>query len=199
VKKIVNIVIVEVSSIVSEGLSAIFNKSGLKCTLSFSSSLNEAELQITKNKSELVIINPSFIQNSPKPFNTLKCQFRNVKWVGLQYNFYDQKTLSLFDAIITISDSPESIGSIIKKLLAGENQHMSGSSQDVLSEREIDVLKLLATGMANKEIADKLNISTNTVITHRKNISQKTGIKSVSGLTIYAVVQKLVSIESFLE
>ncbi len=50
--------------------------------------------------------------------------------------------------------------------------------------------------MANKLIADKLNISINTVITHRKNISQKTGIKSISGLTIYAVVKKLISIDS---
>jgi DNA-binding NarL/FixJ family response regulator len=57
----------------------------------------------------------------------------------------------------------------------------------------------LAKGLTNKEIADKLNISTNTVITHRKNLSQKTGIKSVSGLTIFAVVQKLVSIDDFNE
>ena len=48
-----------------------------------------------------------------------------------------------------------------------------------------------------EKIADKLNISTNTVITHRKNISQKTGIKSVSGLTIFAVVQQIVSMDDF--
>ena len=62
----------------------------------------------------------------------------------------------------------------------------------VLSERETDVLVHLASGKSNKEIADLLHISINTVITHRKNISQKTGIKTVSGLTIYAVVQKLI-------
>jgi len=66
-------------------------------------------------------------------------------------------------------------------------------------EREIDVLKLVATGLANKEIADKLNISIHTVITHRKNISQKIGIKSVSGLTIYAVVKKFISLETITE
>ena len=68
-----------------------------------------------------------------------------------------------------------------------------------LSEREIDVLKLLVAGNANKEIADKLNISTHTVISHRKNISQKTGIKSVSGLTIYAVVKNIITIDSYRE
>ncbi|MDR3118687.1 MAG: helix-turn-helix transcriptional regulator [Mediterranea sp.] len=57
-----------------------------------------------------------------------------------------------------------------------------------LSAREIEVLVLVSKGYINKEIADKLNISLTTVITHRKNITEKLGIKSVSGLTIYAVM-----------
>ena len=62
------------------------------------------------------------------------------------------------------------------------------SHQDILSTREIEVLVLITKGLINKEIADKLNISLTTVITHRKNITEKLGIKSVSGLTIYAVM-----------
>jgi DNA-binding CsgD family transcriptional regulator len=57
-----------------------------------------------------------------------------------------------------------------------------------LSAREIEVLALVSKGYINKEIADKLNISLTTVITHRKNITEKLGIKSVSGLTMYAVM-----------
>lgn len=57
-----------------------------------------------------------------------------------------------------------------------------------LSPREIEVLVLITKGLINKEIADKLNISLTTVISHRKNITEKLGIKSVSGLTIYAVM-----------
>lgn len=57
-----------------------------------------------------------------------------------------------------------------------------------LSAREIEVLVLISKGYINKEIADKLNISLTTVITHRKNITEKLGIKSVSGLTMYAVM-----------
>ena len=57
-----------------------------------------------------------------------------------------------------------------------------------LSPREIEVLVLITKGLINKEIADKLNIGLTTVITHRKNITEKLGIKSVSGLTIYAVM-----------
>lgn len=57
-----------------------------------------------------------------------------------------------------------------------------------LSPREIEVISFIAKGKTNKEIAEYLNISQTTVITHRKNITDKLGIKSVSGLTIYAVV-----------
>ena len=76
----------------------------------------------------------------------------------------------------------ESFASIIKKL------KRVNSGQDGLSAREIDVLKLVATGLTNKEIADRLNISINTVLSHRKNISAKLGIKSVSGLSVYAMM-----------
>lgn len=70
----------------------------------------------------------------------------------------------------------------------GGSAPMEPSIGHELSAREIEVLTLLTRGMINKEIADKLNISLTTVITHRKNITEKLGIKSVSGLTIYAVM-----------
>lgn len=62
-----------------------------------------------------------------------------------------------------------------------------------LSSRETDVLQLIVKGITNKEIADKLNISLNTVLTHRKNITAKLGIKTVSGLTFYAIMNGLIS------
>lgn len=62
-----------------------------------------------------------------------------------------------------------------------------------LSGRELEVLTEVARGMTNKEIADTLNISMNTVMTHRKNITAKLNIKTVSGLTFYALVNGLIS------
>ncbi|HEY9543028.1 LuxR C-terminal-related transcriptional regulator [Prevotella sp.] len=64
----------------------------------------------------------------------------------------------------------------------------------ILSDREIEVLALIAQGLINKEIADHLNISMTTVITHRKNIIEKLGLKTVSALTIYAVTHGYVDI-----
>lgn len=66
--------------------------------------------------------------------------------------------------------------------------------QKVLTNREIEVMSLIVQGFINKEIADKLNIGLSTVITHRKNIMEKLGIKSVSALTIYAVTHGYVDI-----
>ncbi len=70
------------------------------------------------------------------------------------------------------------------------------SEANNLSAREIEVLILITKGLINKEIADKLNISLTTVISHRKNITEKLGIKSVSGLTIYAVMNGYVEADS---
>lgn len=66
--------------------------------------------------------------------------------------------------------------------------------QKILSDREIEVMSLIVQGYINKEIADKLNIGLSTVITHRKNIMEKLGFKSVSALTIYAVMNGYVDI-----
>lgn len=66
------------------------------------------------------------------------------------------------------------------------------SKTSVLSDREEIVLREVALGKTNKEIADKLCISAHTVITHRKNITRKLGIKTVSGLTVYAILNGLI-------
>lgn len=69
----------------------------------------------------------------------------------------------------------------------------SGGGDVELSEREKETLAALARGLSNKQIAERMFISTHTVISHRKNIVRKTGIKTVSGLTLYALFMGLVS------
>ena len=71
---------------------------------------------------------------------------------------------------------------------------ISPVNRKVLSDREIEVMSLIVQGYINKEIASRLNIGLATVITHRKNIMTKLGLKSVSALTIYAVMHGYVDI-----
>lgn len=95
---------------------------------------------------------------------------------------------------ITIKASQEIIIEQLQQLLAGDNSgNISGETNKDLSIREIDVLQLIVKGITNKEIADKLNISLNTVLSHRKNITAKLGIKTVSGLTFYAIMNGIIS------
>ena len=69
----------------------------------------------------------------------------------------------------------------------------SSESNKGLSVREVDVLQQIVRGITNKEVADKLSISLNTVLSHRKNITAKLGIKTISGLTYYAIMNGLIS------
>lgn len=93
---------------------------------------------------------------------------------------------------------------LVRSLLAlvqhahGEGQHLPPMpkvlERKILSDRELEVMSLIVQGFINKEIAEKLNISLATVVTHRKNIMDKLGMKSVSALTIYAVTHGYVDI-----
>lgn len=108
--------------------------------------------------------------------------------------------LSEFHSLCINVPEPE----LVRSILAME-QHAHGHGQNlppmpkalqqkILSDREIEVMSLIVQGYINKEIADKLNIGLSTVITHRKNIMDKLGMKSVSALTIYAVMHGYVDI-----
>ncbi len=92
----------------------------------------------------------------------------------------------------SVEDVVEQLADAIRSIKT--NNDMSELQED-LSSREIDVLRCVAQGMINKEIADYLHISVNTVLTHRKNIVAKLGIKTVSGLSLYAVMNGLIEIK----
>ncbi len=77
--------------------------------------------------------------------------------------------------------------------LIGKPKAHHPTDDSTISPRELEVLKLVALGLLNKEIADRLNISLNTVLSHRKNITAKLGIKTVSGLIFYCISHGYIS------
>lgn len=92
---------------------------------------------------------------------------------------------------LCVNDNVSDIISNINSLLKN-NQEEEKDSTSTLSQRETEVLRLIASGKINKEIAQDLNISINTVLSHRKNLTAKLGIKSISGLTFYAMMNGIV-------
>lgn len=194
----IHIAVIEPSQIIYEGLSDILTKIKSQYQLFHFDDMEEFLGSTAKERIKIAILNPVFVQHVKKNFTNTKRNNPNIKWMGLTYSFFDKETLDLFDSIIQITDSPGTIDFAIDRLLKIENPVEEEVDQgEQLTDREIDVLLQLVHGLSNKEIADKLNISAHTVVSHRKNIIQKTGIKSQSGLTIYAISNKLVSLDDF--
>ncbi|MBR6291887.1 MAG: hemerythrin domain-containing protein [Bacteroidales bacterium] len=95
----------------------------------------------------------------------------------------NEEMMELVFDILQLSRDLEKHAEIEEQLLVPQEDYQ-------LSDREQDVLALVAQGLSSKEIADRLNIAVNTVNTHRKSITRKTGIKSVAGLAVYAMLRK---------
>ncbi len=189
----INIAIIEPSDIIFEGLSILLLKAGQHIYLYRISDFDELSNLSEKEKINIVIQNPVILQNRMNYFTKLKKQYPDILWFGLVYSYFDSELLNKFNEIISISDTIE----IITKKLNNQYKQCGckNNLQEELSEREIDVLVQLVKGLSNKQIADKLNISIHTVISHRKNIIEKTGIKSLSGMTIYAISKKIISLD----
>ncbi len=115
-----------------------------------------------------------------------------VKLVGLLSQQFPKEQLAIFDEVISIYDSEEKIVSTIDALLVKEKE--SDRSKE-LSPREKEVVTGIVKGLSNKEIADWMNVSVNTIMTHRRNIAAKLHIHTPAGLTIYAIVSGLVNLD----
>ena len=99
---------------------------------------------------------------------------------------YNQDT---FDKVLPLDTPARQLRKAVERFFEQEDAALN----DELTAREKEVLRLIALGNTNKAIAESLFISTHTVISHRKNITEKLGIKSIPGLTVYAIIQKIVA------
>lgn len=107
----------------------------------------------------------------------------------------------LLDAVKTVASGDNFFSKDISKLIidnyirtAKETEKNDGYKEVPLTKREIEILKLIASGYSNQEIANILYISYNTVDTHRKNIMHKLSIKNTAGLVRYAIEKGLISL-----
>ena len=143
---------------------------------------------------DIVLINPTLV-SFYRRFNVREMfsDHPDAALAAIVYGYVDSATLDSFDGVLDIYDNGETMVQKLKKTAGEAIGHAAGGGDNPgLSEREKEILVAVARGMTNKLIADRHNISIHTVISHRKNITRKTGIKTVSGLTMYAVFNNLV-------
>ncbi len=190
------IVIIEPSEIIREGLKLLLERhSDFHVVASCSGLQPFTDRHVKPEDFQIMIFNPAIIQFH-KAFDArdLFVDYPNIYLVALLTQYISEDILRSFDGILNIYDAGSLLPKKILKIIetADENS-LQKTSSVALSNREKDVLICLATGLTNKEAADKLCISMHTVIAHRKAIVRKTAIKTVSGLTLYALFNNLIS------
>ena len=143
---------------------------------------------------DMLIVNPAFGDYFDVGKFREETSGKKIRVIALVTSFVDASLLSKYDESISIFDDLERLSKKISGLLNVPSEEEDLENQDALSQREKEIVICVVKGMTNKEIAEKLFLSIHTVITHRRNISKKLQIHSAAGLTIYAIVNKLVTL-----
>lgn len=141
---------------------------------------------------DILVVNPTFGDYFDVPRFKEETAGKGIRVIALASSFIDASLLSKYDEAISIFDDMETLSGKITRLQNIVEEEEEG--QESLSQREKEIVICVVKGMTNKEIAEKLYLSIHTVITHRRNISRKLQIHSAAGLTIYAIVNKLVEL-----
>ncbi len=190
---IIKIAIVEPSAIIRSGLSVLLKRIQGYHVHTFE--LNSHEFlvsSIRSQKPDLVIINPTYwglvnIEN-------LKNENKNslTHFFALITSAVDKKVLETFEDKINLYDDTFTVKAKLDTIF--DVLQPDSEESQALSPREKEIIVGVVKGYTNKEIATNLFLSTHTVITHRRNIARKLEIHSTAGLTIYAIVNKLVEL-----
>ena len=192
--EVVRIAIAETSVIVRGGLTAALKRlPNIKVQPIELLSVEALHDCVRTQCPEMLIVNPAF----GNYFDVAKFReeiSNRIRLIALVTSFVDASLLGKYDESISIFDDLDILSRKIAGLLNVASEEEETDNQDTLSQREKEIVICVVKGMTNKEIAEKLFLSIHTVITHRRNISKKLQIHSAAGLTIYAIVNKLVTL-----
>jgi DNA-binding NarL/FixJ family response regulator len=187
------VAIAETSYIIRKGLVYVLSKLPCVAKVVEMDENDDIPYQTGILSPDAIIINPMLLGHSLR--QDVKQQLKvskSTSVIALAYNLADEKFYRSYDGIIRINDAENKIEEALTSCF---EKNGTTVEQEELSDREKDILISLVRGMSNKEIADFHHISIHTVITHRRNIGRKLGIHSVSGLTVYAILNKFVDIK----
>ena len=190
-KSRIHILVAEPSIIIRIGIISILKRlTNLSIDTAEVSDIASLSTQLRKYQPDILIVDPVYL--GLFSFGQLKNDSgcADVKIIALQNKLTDKVLLRHYDEVISIYDTAETIKEKLTKLI--NNDEVERKQE--LSQREKEIVVCIVKGMTNKQIAETLYLSTHTIITHRRNIASKLQIHSPAGLTIYAIVHKLVEI-----
>ncbi|MBR1959322.1 MAG: response regulator transcription factor [Bacteroidales bacterium] len=187
------ILLIMPSKVIARGIEAVLSELGefrVEGILSDLSHVSEARLR--NMDADVILIDPVLADyTSRMNVRSRISEYSSAAVVALKSVPMDEEQLKQYDGAVGLYDDPVAIVRKLRESLSSREESPESEGYD-LSAREKDILVCVAKGMLNKEIADHYNISIHTVITHRKNITRKTGIKTVAGLTVYALLNNLI-------
>lgn len=191
------ILILEPSVLIAEGLRHVIdNFAGYDVCDIIRNQEGDIGAKIDDFNADLVIADPSVFDNRDRAgAHDMIKGIANAPVMALISTAADAAYASTYDGTIYLSDTSDDIEQKIAAVMKAAPADQKGDGEE-LSSREKEILVCVAKGMLNKEIADHFNISIYTVITHRKNITRKTGIKTVAGLTVYALLNNLIDMNA---
>lgn len=193
--EVIRIAIAETSVIIRGGLTAALKRlPNVKVQPIELLSIEALHDCVRTQCSDMLIVNPAFGDYFDIGKFREETSGKKIRVIALVTSFVDASLLSKYDESISIFDDLERLSKKISGLLNVPSEEEGLENQDTLSQREKEIVICVVKGMTNKEIAEKLFLSIHTVITHRRNISKKLQIHSAAGLTIYAIVNKLVTL-----
>lgn len=141
---------------------------------------------------DLLIVSPSVLSDPMVPTFREVLGRQDLKIISYCTTLVEADMAKHFNGRILNTDDQEEVINMIESVLEVEG---NDNTEMVLTPREQEVVIAVVKGMTNKEIADALFLSPHTIITHRRNIARKLNIHSPSGLTIYAIMNKLVTLD----
>ena len=192
----VKIAVAETSVIIRSGLTTVLKRlPNLNVMPIEVSSPESLQSYIHLHTPDILIVNPAFGGWFDLPAFKVENGKVETKYLALVCSVIDSNSLKEYDDHLSIRDDPETIATKINQLLCTDDEEEKESEQETLSQREKEIITCVVKGMTNKTIADQLYLSIHTVITHRRNIARKLQIHSPAGLTIYAIVNKLVELQ----
>lgn len=191
------VLILEPSVIIAEGLKHVVDDlAGFDVCGMITELEGGLEATLEAYDTDLIIADPAIAapQSRPGLHETVK-NLTGVPVLAILSSATDAGFVQDYEGQIYLTDKTAEVEQKISAAVCVNANETRGDGEE-LSAREKEILVCVAKGMLNKEIADYYNISIYTVITHRKNITRKTGIKTVAGLTVYALLNNLIDMNS---